>query len=155
MPQRPAPLSAGNVKSNHERDPPTHRLMESKTSSCSSLPFIVTTARGKPDLADRKKIRSHVMRGKNRRVRGPKELRVGSWFSTCQEYGDLELLSLKSQSAGFSTRAGAGEGMANGVAATSFLSLTPEPSRAGSGLSFFRFASEANPHMLEHIFNCK
>lgn len=97
-----------------------------------STPFIfVTSANAKPDAASRRSIRSHVMRGKNRKIPSDKPgVRLGSWINS-----------------------GAGTG-----AVTTVLLPSAEPSHVprsmGSDLKCLSFAEELTSPMRDLVFRC-
>lgn len=76
-----APTAAGTKPRASSR---TKRIPKSEKPQDNN-PFIITTPSAKIDPAARKQIRSHVMRGKNRkRVDPRRNVTLGSWINDCQ-----------------------------------------------------------------------
>jgi hypothetical protein len=76
-------------------EPSRKRKASKRFTSVAINPFIVSTSLERPDADERKLIRSHVMRGKNRRTKTSHEQRsLGSWINgdhdpTCEELQHL------------------------------------------------------------------
>jgi len=128
--------SAATFSSPAQAGPPAHD------------PFIVTTSAAKPDEASRKFIRSHVMRGKNRRKRNQvvRHTLPGSWINDMERPveqaasppGQLEDLQLALASV-----------TSRGISLP--LSIPP---RVGAEFSLLRFADEMKPHRVELVVKC-
>jgi len=85
----------------------------------------------KPSTTTRSFIRSHVMRGKNRRVPKSSRLKPGSWITGKNNSNDQEIATniIKFPNPGFEF--------------------------AGSGLSVTEFADNMQPYMLDLVYKCK
>jgi len=95
--------------------------------------FIVNTSLDKPDAATQRLIRSHVMRGKNRRNK-----RIPGLFITDGRTHER--------------REASEAGSSNAAAASS--RLGPLTRLAGSNFALTRFASDMEPYMLDLVFKC-
>lgn len=95
-------------------------------------PFIISTSLDKPDATARKSIRSHVMRGKNRRKQ-PAKLKPGSWINR-------EGARDKSESEDAERRLA--------------VSLAP-PRPLCSDLQTIHYREQMQPYMYCHIFKCE
>jgi len=96
-----------------------------------TAPFIVSTSMEKPTTATRSFIRSHVMRGKNRRVPKSSGLKPGSWIIGQNHSNSREI-------------------------ATNIIKFpNPRFEFAGSGLSVTEFADNMQPYMLDLVYKCK
>jgi hypothetical protein len=90
--------------------------------------FIVTTSCAKLDPVARKQVRSHVMRGKNRKQPRPHgSVALRSWVNDCQDS------EIRQEARG----------------------INPSiPPRVGNEMTHIPFADEMQPYMLELAFKC-
>ena len=121
-----------------------------------NLPFIVTTSTQKPDKADRKKIRSHVMRGKNRRKHGVRGSRIGSWINPDDTSPAFFMRIPDSPNGRSKSSEPTDKDEETGLvyATQASASLSTFLAQAGTGMTYFRYAAKVDMQMLGHIYNC-
>jgi hypothetical protein len=123
--------------------PRTNQALEGAIAASNSdgmYSFIAVTpsARPKPDAASMKHVRSHVMRGRNRRklVEKPELAKLLSWIN------------------GHHPRENKSSNPQPVSGHDSQLDTLPVPRRVGIDLSHLPFAEEMKPYMAESVFTC-